>query len=122
MEKIKTDRKTSKVPYLNMVKVREIMAKRENKMRKEIEADNRHINPTDKIIKLETELEITRKELTNQSLKFRTMEDELKQALRVNEELMCRNELIQEANEKLRVQYQNTFKDYQLTKIIAMRF
>jgi hypothetical protein len=35
-----------------MVKIRELMAKRDSKLRKEIEAENRHINPTDKIIKL----------------------------------------------------------------------
>ena len=34
VEKIKTERKNSKVPYLNMVKVRELMTKRENKLRK----------------------------------------------------------------------------------------
>lgn len=51
------------------------MAKRDTKLRKEIEAEGRHINPTDKIIKLETELDITRKELTSQTLKFRNMSE-----------------------------------------------
>lgn len=60
------------------------MAKRDNKIRKQIEADARHVNPTDKIIKLETQLEITRKELTNQTLKFRNMSEQLKQALKIN--------------------------------------
>lgn len=59
------------------------MAKRDTKLRKEIEAEGRHINPTDKIIKLETELDITRKELTSQTLKFRNMSEELKSALKL---------------------------------------
>lgn len=61
VEQIKKNRETTKVPYLNMVKIRDMMAKREKKIRKEVEADNKRINPTDKIIKLETELDITRK-------------------------------------------------------------
>lgn len=68
-----------------MMKIREMMSKKENRIRKEVEAANHHINPTDKIIKLETELDITRKELTHQSLKFRNMAEDLKQALRANE-------------------------------------
>ena len=56
MEKIKKDKQITKVPYLNMMKIREVMAKRDSKLRKEVEAEGRHINPTDKIIKLETEL------------------------------------------------------------------
>lgn len=48
---IKKNRETTKVPYLNMVKIRDMMAKREKKIRKEVEADNKRINPTDKIIK-----------------------------------------------------------------------
>ena len=58
-----------------MVKIRELMAKREKKIRKEVEAEAKRINPTDKIIKLETELDITRKELASQTLKFRHMQD-----------------------------------------------
>ena len=44
-------------------------------MKKEIEAEGHNINPTTKIIQLETELDINRKDLTNQMLKFRTMTD-----------------------------------------------
>ena len=47
-------------------------------MRKEIEAEGHHVNPTNKIIQLETELDITRKELTSQMLKFRIMQDDNK--------------------------------------------
>ena len=51
------------------------MSKRDTKLRKQIQAEGWHINPTDKIIKLETELEITRKQLTSQTLKFRNMSE-----------------------------------------------
>lgn len=63
------------------------MAKREKKIRKEVEADNKRINPTDKIIKLETELDITRKELASQTLKFRRIQEDFQRLLRINEEL-----------------------------------
>lgn len=121
VEKIKKDKQITKVPYLNMMKIREIMAKRDNKLRKEIEAEGRHINPTDKIIKLETELDITRKELTSQTLKFRNMSEELKAALKLIEELQYRNDLLVHANERLQANYRNMYKDYQFTKIIALR-
>jgi len=35
---IRTNKQEARVPYLNMKKVRELMMKREEKMRKEIEA------------------------------------------------------------------------------------
>jgi hypothetical protein len=38
VKKIKINRHEAKIPYLNMKKVRELMMKREEKMRKDIEA------------------------------------------------------------------------------------
>jgi hypothetical protein len=78
VQQIRTNRAEMKVPYLNMKKVRELMMKREEKLKKEIEAEGHHVNPTNKIIQLESELDITRKELTSQMLKFRTMIEENK--------------------------------------------
>lgn len=45
----------------------------------------------------------------------------MKQALKLNEELVYRNELLVSANERLQANYKNVYKDYQLTKIIALR-
>ena len=94
VQKIIRSKEQSKVPYLNMKKVREMMAKREEKMRKEWEQEKHHVNPTNKIIQLETELEITRKELSNQTLKFRLMTDEVKGLKLKIEEMEKRNELL----------------------------
>lgn len=88
---IRTNKQEARVPYLNMKKVRELMMKREEKMRKEIEAEGHHINPTNKIIQLEHELAITRKEVTSQMLKFRIMIDENKRMTQHIAELEQRN-------------------------------
>ena len=107
------------MPYLNMRRVREMMAKREEKMRKEWEQEKHHMNPTTKIIQLETELEITRKELANQTLKFRLMSEEVKGLRLRDEEMARRNELLVESNGKLKGNYQIIFKDYQVCKSIC---
>lgn len=49
------------------------------------------------------------------------MSQELKAAMKLNEELMYRNELLLNANQRLQANYANVYKDYQLTKIIALR-
>lgn len=119
VQKIIRSKEQSKVPYLNMKKVREMMAKREEKMRKEWEQEKHHVNPTNKIIQLETELEITRKELSNQTLKFRLMTDEVKDLKLKIEEMEKRNELLVESNLKLKSNYQIIFKDYQACKSLS---
>ena len=91
VEQIKADRRSRRVPGLNMLKVRELMAKRENKIKKDMDEANANINPTTKIIRLERELEVSRKELTNLMLKYRTVEDHNKKILIFIQELESRN-------------------------------
>ena len=119
VEQIRTQRHEARVPYLNMKKVRELMMKREEKMKKEIEAEGHNINPTTKIIQLETELDITRKELTNQTLKFRTMTDENRRMVQHIAEMENRLEVLIKANNSLSQNYRNMYKDYQLCKSIT---
>lgn len=88
-------------------------------MRKEIEAEGHHVNPTNKIIQLETELDITRKELTSQMLKFRIMQDDNKRMVLHIQELEERNQIIARSNETLTVNYRNIYKDYQICKSIT---
>lgn len=56
VQKMNSNRQKKRLPYLNMMKVRDLMAKREVKLKKEMDDQNGNINPTVKIIRLEGEL------------------------------------------------------------------
>lgn len=67
------------MPYLSMMKVRDMMAKREDKIKKQMDNNSsKKMNPTEKIIKLELEIDISRKETAHQTLRYRELLDENK--------------------------------------------
>lgn len=119
VQQIRSNLQDSRVPYLNMKKVRELMMRREEKYRKEIEADNHHVNPTTKIIQLETQLDITRKELTNQMLKFRTMSDDLRSMALHIAEMEKRNEMLVNSNQAVQANYRKMYEDYQRCRSVT---
>lgn len=119
VQQIRTSRAEARVPYLNMKKVRELMMRREEKFKKEMEAEGHHVNPTNKIIQLEGELDITRKELTSQMLKFRTMADDHKKMVLHIAELENRNSLLATSNATLSQNYHRVYNDYQLCKSVT---
>lgn len=49
------------------------------------------------------------------------MQDEFQKAQRLNLELENRCIFLADSNERLQKNYQNVYKDYQLTKVIALR-
>ena len=119
VQQIRCSRQEAKVPFLNMKRVRELMAKREEKMKKEIEAEGHHVNPTNKIIQLETELDITRKELTSTMLKFRQMQEDNRRMVGELAEVETQNDMLIKSNETLSNNYRNVYRDYQLCRSIT---